>query len=165
MMYLTRLVRFNIHNLLKQNKKKKLSIFVRQYNEVPLDEIPEVSPSKIKAFLKRHNISFEDGYTGFLTACPKCHKGSKATATHVYINKTTGTFLCASCKRVGTWNQLETFLSAKRNQKDDAVAQGAEDINKLVSEVQQNTIALSSLRKEVLNGIQKAFGLPVRLWG
>lgn len=155
-------MRFNIHTLLKQNRKKKLSFFVRQYNEVPLDEIPEVSPSKIKAFLKRHNISFEDGYTGFLIPCPKCHKGSKATATHVYINKTTGTFLCASCKRVGVWNQLETFLTAKRNKKDDGVAQGAEEINNLISEVQQNTIALSSLRREILNGIQNDFALPVR---
>lgn len=160
MMYLIRMMRLNISCSLKQTKRKKFNISIRQYNNILLDDIPEVSPTKIKAFLKRHNITFEDGHTGYLTACPKCHKGSKTTATHVYINKTTGTFLCASCKRMGTWNQLEAFLTAKRNKKDD-VTQEAQDLIKLISDVQQNTTSLCSLRKEVISDVLKAFALPV----
>lgn len=160
-MYLTRLMRLNIHPLLKQTEKKKPRLFLRTYKTVPFEDIPEVSPSKIRSFLKKHAVAFEDGYTGFLTACPKCHKGSKATATHVYINKTTGTFTCASCKRIGAWNQLEGFLTAKRSKKDDGVSKEAEEITELVSEVQRDTILVSSLKKEVLCDVLKAFALPV----
>lgn len=155
-------MRLNIYSLFKQTGKKNFYRLSRAYKNVPFEDIPEVSPTKIRSLLKKHAITFEDGYTGFLTACPKCHKGSKVTATHVYINKTTGTFMCASCKRIGVWNQLEGFLIGKRNKKQDGgVSPEVQEIKEIVDEVQQNTIAVSSLRKEVLSDISKAFSLPV----
>lgn len=159
-MYLNRLIRRKLPTLLKKNEKTPSCFCARSYNNVQLEEIPEVTQTKIRAFLKKQSVQFEDGYTGFLTACPNCHKGNKATASYLYINKTTGTFLCACCKQIGAWNQLEGFLTKKRHKNDDF----AEEITKLNNEVKQNTVSLSSLRKEVFCDVLKAFTLPVSLY-
>lgn len=159
-MNLTRLIRLNIHSLLKQTEQNKRFPLLRTYKTVPFEDIPEVSPTKIRAFLKKHAVAFEDGHTGFLIACPKCHKGGKSSATQVHINKTTGTFICACCKRIGQWDQFEGFLAAKRTKKDDA-GKEAQQINELVSDVQKNTISVASLKKEVLSDVLKTFQLPV----
>lgn len=153
-------MKLNLRSFLKPNKKKKTVSFLQLHNSIALEDIPEVSPTRIRAFLKKHNIAFEDGYTGFMTPCPKCHKGTKTTATHLYINKTTGTFLCVSCKSMGAWQKLETFLT-KRSKKGDSISSEAENINKLIKEVQQNTIPVNNLSIDVLHNVLKAFGLPV----
>lgn len=62
----------------------------RSFNDMAFDDIPTaVTPGLIKQTLKQHDVSFEDGYTCFMTSCPNCAKQAKSTSK-LYINKTTG---------------------------------------------------------------------------
>jgi hypothetical protein len=70
------------------------NLFTRNYNDIPFEDVPEVSPALIKKTLNNQKVSFEEGFTSFIIACPICSgnaiKNTKGNLQNVYINKTTG---------------------------------------------------------------------------
>jgi hypothetical protein len=73
------------------------------------EEIKPVHVGEIKTFLDENNISYNEGYTCLITSCPK-HVKKKFNLNEVdklYINMTTGNYVCHSCKRTGCWPSLK----------------------------------------------------------
>nr|XP_034178968.1 twinkle protein, mitochondrial isoform X2 [Osmia lignaria] len=72
-----------------------------------------ISISHLKYSFKQQCLNVTEGYTCIIADCPICNdtkKGSK-----IYVNKTTGFFMCDQCKFTGSWNILEKFLSMKKS--------------------------------------------------
>lgn len=68
--------------------------FKRNFNDLPFDDIPEVSPASIKKVLRAQSLQFEEGYACFITCCPMCKKNAKMTlSSKIYIDKATGKFM------------------------------------------------------------------------
>lgn len=74
----------------------KFNLVARNYNDIPFEDIPEVSPAVIKKTLNNRKLNFNDGFTCFIILCPLCSsqstKKSKSIVPNLYINKTTGNF-------------------------------------------------------------------------
>lgn len=71
---------------------QKLFPPIRNYNSIDFEDIPDVTSASIKRILKQNDISFEEGYTSFITNCLLCGKATKSPSSshNFYINKTTG---------------------------------------------------------------------------
>ena len=70
----------------------------------------------IENYLKRLKIPFKNGYTSIVATCPTC-KSLKMEETerpdnrhwNLFINKTTGKFICKKCGHSGAWNEIKVF--------------------------------------------------------
>ncbi|EFA00172.2 mitochondrial DNA helicase [Tribolium castaneum] len=106
---------FNLQSVgLLSKKVLNLSVHTRKFNDVPFEDIPEVSSTLIKRVLNKTKISFNEGFTCFIIACPFCTKRAKSNIHKLYINKTTGMFMCSSCKFTGQWNFLDHHFNSKK---------------------------------------------------
>lgn len=123
------------HNLTFSCAKKIFNqcLVKRNYNELPFEDIPEVSPAIIKKTFKSYNVSFDEGFTCFITSCPLCSKiGTKTPGRSLYINKATGKFyllnhkalefvsgmfMCSTCLHSGQWDFLESKYTLKKRKK------------------------------------------------
>ncbi|KAG5343174.1 PEO1 protein, partial [Acromyrmex heyeri] len=76
------------------------------------DPVLGISLLHIKQVLKQKNINTIDGHACLVTECPICDY-EKSKKANIYINKTTGYFLCDKCHFKGEWNILERFLLTK----------------------------------------------------
>ncbi|XP_076313251.1 LOW QUALITY PROTEIN: mitochondrial DNA helicase [Tachypleus tridentatus] len=73
---------------------------------------PKVTISEMKHFFMCSNLPFEQGHTCFRLVCPFCPgKPIPSKSNTVYINMTTGMFICYSCRRVGTWQVFQDYIS------------------------------------------------------
>lgn len=93
--------------------QKVFAIKVRNYNNIDFEDIPDVTPASIKRILKQNSISFEEGYTSFITYCLLCGKQVSNGAAKLppctnkfFINKTTG-----NCLAKGGYDWCVTELS------------------------------------------------------
>ncbi|XP_056635321.1 mitochondrial DNA helicase [Diorhabda sublineata] len=149
-------------------KKKNFSFiyykFTRNYNDIAVDQIPEVSKTVVKKAFKQNNLSFEEGFTCFLTTCSFCSKTSKNAK--LYINKTTGLFMCSGCKKTGSWTVLETYFNIKKSKKVKLRSEATDEesnydkIEKTLKEIQNSTVELKYLNQNDLQSILKKFKLP-----
>ncbi|CAH1366787.1 unnamed protein product [Tenebrio molitor] len=121
------------------------NLFTRNYNDIPFEDVPEVSPALIKKTLNNQKVSFEEGFTSFIIACPLCSgnaiKNTKGNLQNVYINKTTGMFMCVSCKYTGEWNFLDYYLNAKKRKNKKM-----EDFEKVHNNQEKLTESLKQIR-------------------
>ncbi|XP_012532524.1 twinkle protein, mitochondrial isoform X2 [Monomorium pharaonis] len=85
-------------------------------NNAMNDLIPGISLFQIKQFLKQKYIATVEGHTCIIIECPICDS-EKSIKAKVYINKTTGYFICDKCSSKGEWNILEKFLSLTKSNK------------------------------------------------
>ncbi|CAH1099974.1 unnamed protein product, partial [Psylliodes chrysocephalus] len=140
-----------------------VSTCFRNYNNLAVDNIPEVSKTSIKKALKLKNIGFEEGFTCFITSCILCQKSSKNAK--LYINKNTGLFMCSACKKTGQWNILESSLNNKKSKKaslqENETENESEKIQRFLNEIQSTTSYLKALDEETLNKMLHKFRLPV----
>ncbi|KAJ8964650.1 hypothetical protein NQ317_012320 [Molorchus minor] len=157
----------NGHSALKiRLKTYKLNLFItRKYNDIAFEDIPEVSTASIKKVLKANSITYDEGFTCFIAHCPLCGKNSKSVAK-IYINKTTGMFICSSCKKTGQWNDFLTLISVKKSKKkvkdkvEDEVAPG-EHIKEFLETIRKSTNEIKKLEEVAFTSILKKFSLPV----
>ncbi|KAJ8953200.1 hypothetical protein NQ318_003239, partial [Aromia moschata] len=133
----------------------------RNYNDISFEDIPEVSTASIKKTLKANNISYDDGYTCFVTQCPFCtlQKNLSSTAK-VYINKTTGMFMCSLCKFTGQWDSFEMCLNNKNNKRtgakvDTKCEENIEAMKESLDEIKRNTSQLKIFEEESVTEILK----------
>ncbi|XP_064625102.1 twinkle mtDNA helicase-like [Lineus longissimus] len=76
------------------------------------------STADIVSFLKRQGVKYIDGHTCFSMTCPR-FKNLKADADRLFVNKTTGHFVCRSCKKSGKWSQLRDNIAVIVKERTD----------------------------------------------
>ncbi|KAJ3662790.1 hypothetical protein Zmor_007118 [Zophobas morio] len=138
----------------------KSKLIVRNYNDIPFEDIPEVSPAMIKKILNDKKISFDEGFTCFIVHCT-CHKKtSKNTPKNLYINKTTGMFMCSCCKKAGQWDFFNHhFFSADGKPKPLEDADYQKQLTESLKEIRENSEVLLSNNK--FESVLSKFKLPV----
>jgi len=77
-----------------------------------------VTPALIQKFLADIGVRFETGYTTIITKCPKAAKST--SSDKLYINSTSGHFVCDLCNKQGTWRDLSDNLLSLKEQKRKA---------------------------------------------
>ncbi|KAK2578641.1 hypothetical protein KPH14_012133 [Odynerus spinipes] len=100
-------------------KKKRIKSHPidRCYHKDHSDLVTNVSLVGIRQTLRQKSIAFMEGHTCINVDCPICEIDKRAKSPKIYINKTTGFFMCDKCKSVGSWNILEKLLSLKMSSK------------------------------------------------
>ncbi|XP_076764379.1 mitochondrial DNA helicase [Xylocopa sonorina] len=94
----------------------KYSVNKQQYHVKHEDCMMNISASHMKQILKQKCLTITEGYSCIITNCPICNDIKKASK--MYINKTTGFFICDKCKSNGTWDLLQKFLSLPSSNKN-----------------------------------------------
>ncbi|XP_072742710.1 mitochondrial DNA helicase isoform X2 [Anoplolepis gracilipes] len=82
--------------------------------------VPGVSISQIKQSLKQKQISTVEGHACIVIECLICDF-EKLKKAKIYINKTTGYFMCDKCSSKGEWNILEKFLLLTKSSKTNNI--------------------------------------------
>ncbi|XP_024946608.1 twinkle protein, mitochondrial isoform X2 [Cephus cinctus] len=100
-----------LHNRMKYNINHTA---LRYFHGEPNEATPGVSVIQVKRTLKSFNVNFLEGHACIITACPVCETDKKKDSK-VYINKTTGFFMCETCRHSGPWSTLEKFLLPKKS--------------------------------------------------
>lgn len=77
------------------------------------DLVANISLIGIKRILRQNNIAFLEGHACISMNCPICETNKCIKSPKIYINKTTGFFMCDKCRCIGPWNILEKLLSLK----------------------------------------------------
>ncbi|XP_044014989.1 twinkle protein, mitochondrial [Aphidius gifuensis] len=78
--------------------------------------VSSTSLGHIKKILRQQNVTFQEGHSCLLFRCPICDDNKKKELT-VFVNKTTGFFLCQQCEHSGSWDILERFFDKKSTTK------------------------------------------------
>lgn len=118
--------------------------------KVSVHEIPsDISTVSLKRTLKAHSISFEDGPTCLATLCTICAKLNKnPDDSRIYINKTTGAFICA-CNYAGQWNELKQSFNAKNTKcktaRDSAMLEDMDRLKSYIKETNKATVTVNTL--------------------
>ncbi|XP_017794153.1 PREDICTED: twinkle protein, mitochondrial, partial [Habropoda laboriosa] len=96
-------------------KRKHIKSYIdKQHFHANIKEsLLNIPVSRLKHHFKQQCLSVTEGYTCVIADCPICN--NKMTESKLYVNKTTGFFMCNNCKSVGTWDVLEKFLSIQKS--------------------------------------------------
>ncbi|XP_067937283.1 twinkle mtDNA helicase-like [Watersipora subatra] len=80
---------------------------------IKVSESDPVSSTDITQHLQKHGIEFKTGHACLRTTCPR-FMGTTSRLDKVnqlYINSTTGYFLCLSCKNSGPWERIRDNIT------------------------------------------------------
>ncbi|XP_022126648.1 mitochondrial DNA helicase isoform X2 [Pieris rapae] len=64
--------------------------------------------------MRQKGFAVQDGFTSLITKCSLCLNEENKPDSKVYINKTTGYFLCPKCNAHGDWNILERLIKKSK---------------------------------------------------
>ncbi|CAG9770607.1 unnamed protein product [Ceutorhynchus assimilis] len=162
-MYLTKLIRATL-----VKKRTFFESSLRRYNNIAFEDIPEVSTALIKKTLCLHG-NIEEGHTCFITKCTICKSGKTDAKSNakLYINKTTGMYMCSFCKHTGQWDQLAARLAltkTKRPKSKDSFEPEISElqiINESLQQIRENSTKLKLLESEEYLNILNKFKLPI----
>ncbi|XP_011333970.1 twinkle protein, mitochondrial isoform X2 [Ooceraea biroi] len=132
------------------------------------DPVPGISLYQIKQTLKQRQIATVEGHACITIECPIC-ESEKSKKSKVFINKTTGYFICEKCCSKGEWNILEKFLLT-RSIKSDNTAKELETL-KSAMRVQEDHVSewdsilksnqqVATVSPDVYKEILHTFSLP-----
>ncbi|XP_071092868.1 twinkle mtDNA helicase-like [Haliotis cracherodii] len=117
-----------------------------------------VTTSEIQKFLAESDMKFEQGFTCFITTCPKLNKKKGSCATDkLYINMTTGHFLCGACGKLGGWHELKDNISLTASLKKKKIYECFKDVDSVqhlkkdlsrVMETWSDTLPVKDLTEE-----------------
>ncbi|KAI4488631.1 hypothetical protein M0802_011447 [Mischocyttarus mexicanus] len=96
-----------------KKKCEKLHFTNRPYHIDQSDQMSNVSLIGIKRILRQNRIAYLEGHACISVDCPICEMNKCTKGSKIYINKTTGFFMCDKCRCVGSWNILEKVISLK----------------------------------------------------
>lgn len=105
-----------VFKIICKSEDTKIHTFRTSYSKPENDKFTVFN---VKKTLKATGNSFEDGFTCIKTTCPVCdcvNNVNKLTK-NIYVNKTTGHFLCCNCQHVGNWNNIESLFGSANNSK------------------------------------------------
>ncbi|XP_050418809.1 twinkle mtDNA helicase-like [Patella vulgata] len=102
------------------------TIFGRQFTKnVEIQEEEVLTTPMIQKYLVEKGMKFEQGHACFVTMCPKVAKMKQIKNTdseRLFINMTTGHFVCHFCGKIGSWNNLvDNVLYLMENKRKKSV--------------------------------------------
>ncbi|CAH0553197.1 unnamed protein product [Brassicogethes aeneus] len=114
---------------------------------------------------QKHSLGYEDGHACYTTSCNFCKKNLKHKPK-IYVNKTTGLFMCSYCKKSGGWHQFETLIGnvgkeKRRNTVSEVEINEREKITECLKKVKCTTNLIFELPDECLQDILYKFKLPL----
>ncbi|XP_011639381.1 twinkle protein, mitochondrial isoform X1 [Pogonomyrmex barbatus] len=116
------------------------------------DPIHGVSVSQIKQILKQKHIITIEGHACIIIECSLC-ESEKSKKAKIYINKTTGYFMCDKCNLKGEWNILEKFLLTRSTKVNNKEVQKELEALKNTTKIQGNYISewnnITKLNQEI----------------
>ncbi|XP_063834698.1 mitochondrial DNA helicase [Ostrinia nubilalis] len=110
---------YKIYCNFKINKSRVSHLFLkactcecnsRNIHNVGLNDIPKITVTDIRKLLRQKGFAVQDGFTSLSTKCSLCQGDDKTKEGKVFINKTTGYFVCPKCNVHGDWNIMERLL-------------------------------------------------------
>ncbi|XP_019762676.2 mitochondrial DNA helicase isoform X1 [Dendroctonus ponderosae] len=140
---------------------------MRFYKDLAFEDIPEVSTPLIKKTLSANGISFEEGHTCFISKCNLFNNCNTDDKAKLYINKTTGFYMCSLCKHSGQWGQFAASLSLRKAKKSEAKKKNDNDfselreLNESLEIITQSTQELKSFDNVGFVNIFNKFKLPI----
>ncbi|XP_011315121.1 twinkle protein, mitochondrial [Fopius arisanus] len=85
------------------------------HNEVNAG-LSSTSSGSIRTILRQNNVNFQEGHACIVINCPICGY-CKQNDAKLYINKTTGLFVCPKCRHSGSWDILSHVIGPKKSAK------------------------------------------------
>ncbi|KAK9876163.1 hypothetical protein WA026_011279 [Henosepilachna vigintioctopunctata] len=155
------LVTFRVKVATLSRRYGNLYSVTRHFKNASIEDVPEVSQALIKRIFRSNNMKFEEGYTCFTTDCHLCHHNMKST---LYVNKTTGSYMCPKCKHSGEWSSLESLISKKMkkpNLSNDEILVNLSKFEDDIRSIQNSTEPLSELNEDSLHKVFKKLKLPI----
>ncbi|XP_045761395.1 mitochondrial DNA helicase [Maniola jurtina] len=132
MYHITRVNRFyKLKSLIKS------IVEVKNLQTVGINDIPKVVTADIRKLLRQKGFAVQDGFTSVTTKCTICSDEKdepKKSESKLYVNKTTGYFLCPKCNVHGDWNILERVI--KKSKLDGSTKDYIENLHKEVKSFQ-----------------------------
>ncbi|KOB77911.1 putative pom1 [Operophtera brumata] len=77
-------------------------------------DIPKITVTDIRKILRQKGFAVQEGFTSISTRCSVCSGDQQPSESKVYVNKTTGYFLCPKCNVHGDWSVLERLVKKVR---------------------------------------------------
>ncbi|XP_053601449.1 mitochondrial DNA helicase isoform X2 [Plodia interpunctella] len=129
------------------------------------NDIPKITASEIRKLLRQKGFAVQDGYTSLTTKCSLCAVDDKPADNKLYVNKTTGYFLCPKCNVHGGWNILERLM--KKTRVEVSIKEFKENCHKESDQFQndwlkvvERTTPLSKLNESEVSDLFKLFEFP-----
>ncbi|XP_063633510.1 mitochondrial DNA helicase [Cydia splendana] len=140
----------------------------RTFHSVELNDIPKITVTDIRKLLRQKGFPVQDGFTSLTTKCTLCAGQSTCGESKVYVNKTTGYFLCPACNVHGSWSVLEKHVrkcktaQATREHIDRCLQQNARFQEDWLQRVSQTT-SLADLTVPQLEDLSNLFEFTTSL--
>ncbi|XP_015436054.1 PREDICTED: twinkle protein, mitochondrial [Dufourea novaeangliae] len=119
----------------------------------------------LKQLFKQKCLPVLDGYTCIISDCLICNNAKQESK--LYVNKTTGFFMCDKCKYSGSWDVLEKFFSIQKSSEKlkeldvwKANLQLENDFNKDWKQMVKNCHTMKDLSTEEYKSLLINFSLP-----
>ncbi|XP_072935747.1 mitochondrial DNA helicase [Epargyreus clarus] len=137
----------------------------RKIHSIGLSDIPKVTVADIRKLLRQKGFAVQDGYTSLTTKCALCSGDEKNTENKVYVNKTTGYFLCPKCNIHGDWSILERLIKKAKVEaaiKDyiDKTQQQIDQLQKDWKKIEEETTSLGKLSETEALELFRLFEFP-----
>ncbi|XP_078041603.1 mitochondrial DNA helicase isoform X2 [Augochlora pura] len=149
----------------KTNHHVKNFIIKQYYHRESKKPTLNISYLNLKQFFKERSLSITDGHTCITLDCPICSNAKKCSK--LYINKTTGFFICTKCKHNGSWEILDKFLLLEKSGKKfkefnelKANLQVEKSFNKEWENIKKNCQNIKDLTIEEYNTLLNDFVFP-----
>ncbi|CAG9782851.1 unnamed protein product [Diatraea saccharalis] len=136
----------------------------RNIHNVGLNDIPKITSTDMRKLLRQKGFAVQDGFTSLSTKCSICSNEEKKD-NKIYINKTTGYFLCPKCNIHGDWNLLERLL--KKTKMDTCLKEFIDNCQNKSKQfetdwvnITKNTVPISELNDGELLDLFRLFEYP-----
>ncbi|BFZ19127.1 hypothetical protein BsWGS_22166 [Bradybaena similaris] len=116
-------------------------------------------------------MKLEYGHTCIITQCPKISRTTQTSRTdNLYINTTSGHFVCEHCNKQGTWPDLLDNLVLLKTQKKKSGFTCFKDLETVkpflqdiasVKELLISCVPIGSLQDELAHRLKETFGLEM----
>ncbi|XP_047537112.1 mitochondrial DNA helicase [Vanessa atalanta] len=110
---------------------------IKKIHNVDLSDISKVAVTNIRKLLRQKGFPVQDGFTSLTTKCTICLEEKteqKKTENKLFVNKTTGYFLCPKCNIHGEWNVLERLM--KKSKLEGTIKDYIDDLQQKIDNFQ-----------------------------
>ncbi|XP_054012924.1 mitochondrial DNA helicase isoform X1 [Hylaeus anthracinus] len=158
--------KFFLHAFTLKKKQQIKSIIINNhYLHTDTNSVLNISVSHLKQLFKQKCLSVVDGHVCLIADCPICNNEKKDAK--LYVNKTTGFFMCDKCKCTGSWDILRQFLSTPKSMEKlkeldilKANLHKEQDFDKKWKDMKENCRDIMELTTEEYNALLDNFSLP-----
>ncbi|XP_070566841.1 twinkle mtDNA helicase-like [Ptychodera flava] len=149
-------------------KASSVNINARRLLKVVAQPTLSVTITEIRKFLRERNIEFKTGYTCLVAKCPVCCPGqgqSSKDQKPMYVNMTTGSFVCYCNVFKGSWHNLQDVLSVSSRKGFKANIPLNNEQQAEVTEIQdakelwKSTLPVENCDNVVVENLKKTFNI------